>query len=54
MIDPTRATASSLLARMNDGSVSAEDIARAFHGHPTLNEAVKEAALAIDDRAIHI
>src|SRR5690606_7606401 len=33
---------------------SAEDIARAFHGHPTLNEAVKEAALAVDGRAIHI
>ncbi len=33
---------------------SAEDIARTCHGHPTLNEAVKEAALAVDDRAIHI
>ena len=33
---------------------SAEDIARAFHAHPTLNEAVKEAALAVDRRAIHI
>ena len=33
---------------------SAEDVARAFHGHPTLNEAVKEAALAVDGRAIHI
>ncbi len=33
---------------------SAEDIARAFHGHPTFNEAVKEAALAVDDRPIHI
>ena len=33
---------------------SAEDIARAFHGHPTLNEAVKEAALAVDGRPIHI
>ena len=33
---------------------SAEDIARTCHGHPTLNEAVKEAALAIDGRAIHI
>lgn len=32
---------------------SAEDLARAFHGHPTLNEAVKEAALAVDGRAIH-
>jgi len=33
---------------------SAEDVARAFHAHPTLNEAVKEAALAVDGRAIHI
>jgi dihydrolipoamide dehydrogenase len=33
---------------------SAEDIARAFHAPPTLNEAIKEAALAVDGRAIHI
>ncbi len=33
---------------------SAEDLARSFHGHPTLNEAVKEAALAIAGRAIHM
>jgi len=33
---------------------SAEDIARTCHGHPTINEAVKEAALAVDGRAIHI
>jgi dihydrolipoamide dehydrogenase len=33
---------------------SAEDLARSFHGHPTLNEAVKEAALAVDKRPIHI
>jgi dihydrolipoamide dehydrogenase len=33
---------------------SAEDIARAFHGHPTLNEAVKEAASGVAGRAIHI
>ena len=33
---------------------SAEDIARAFHAHPTLNEAVKEAALAVAGRAIHM
>lgn len=32
---------------------SAEDIARTCHAHPTLNEAVKEAALAVDKRAIH-
>lgn len=32
---------------------SAEDIARTCHAHPTLNEAVKEAALAVDKRQIH-
>jgi dihydrolipoyl dehydrogenase len=32
---------------------SAEDIARICHAHPTLSEAVKEAALAVDSRAIH-
>jgi dihydrolipoamide dehydrogenase len=33
---------------------SAEDLARACHAHPTLAEAVKEAALAVSGRAIHI
>jgi dihydrolipoamide dehydrogenase len=33
---------------------SAEDIARSCHAHPTLNEAVKEAALAVDKRPIHM
>ena len=33
---------------------SAEDIARTCHAHPTLSEAVKEAALAVDGRAVHI
>lgn len=33
---------------------SSEDIARACHAHPTLAEALKEAALAVDGRAIHI
>jgi dihydrolipoamide dehydrogenase len=32
---------------------SAEDVARAFHGHPTHNEAIKEAALAIESFPIH-
>lgn len=32
---------------------SAEDLARTCHAHPTLNEAIKEAALAVDKRAIH-
>jgi dihydrolipoamide dehydrogenase len=33
---------------------SSEDIARTCHAHPTLNEAVKEAALAVDGRPIHM
>ena len=33
---------------------SAEDLARTVHAHPTLSEAVKEAALAVDGRAIHM
>jgi dihydrolipoamide dehydrogenase len=32
---------------------SSEDLARACHAHPTLAEALKEAALAVDERAIH-
>jgi dihydrolipoamide dehydrogenase len=33
---------------------SSEDIARSCHPHPTLTEAVKEAALAVEKRAIHM
>lgn len=33
---------------------SSEDLARSFHAHPTLEEAIKEAALAVEKRAIHI
>ncbi len=33
---------------------SAEDIARICHAHPTLSEALKEAALAVAGRAIHV
>lgn len=32
---------------------SSEDLARTCHAHPTLSEAIREAALAVDDRAIH-
>jgi dihydrolipoamide dehydrogenase len=35
-------------------AASVEDVARSFHAHPTLSEAVKEAALAVDKRAIHV
>jgi dihydrolipoamide dehydrogenase len=33
---------------------SAEDIARTCHAHPTLSEAVREAALAVDGRALNM
>lgn len=35
-------------------STSAEDIARSSHAHPSLAEAVKEAALAVAGRAVHM
>ena len=33
---------------------SSEDLARTCHAHPTLTEAVKEAAMAVEKRAIHM
>ena len=42
------------LALAMEFSASAEDVARTSHAHPTLAEAVKEAALAVAGRAIHI
>jgi dihydrolipoamide dehydrogenase len=33
---------------------SSEDVARCSHAHPTLAEALKEAALGVDGRSIHI
>ena len=35
-------------------SASSEDLARIIHGHPTLSEAMHEAALGVDKRTIHI
>jgi dihydrolipoamide dehydrogenase len=35
-------------------SASAEDLARSVHAHPTLSEAVKEAALGVAGRSIHL
>jgi len=49
--------AGTLIAEMGlamEYGASSEDIARTCHAHPTLNEAVKEAALAVLGRAIHI
>jgi len=33
---------------------SSEDLARTCHSHPTLSEAVKEAAMNVEKRALHI
>lgn len=41
------------VAAMTFGA-SAEDLARTCHAHPTLAEVLKEAALSVDGRAIHI
>ena len=41
------------VAAMEFGA-SSEDLARTCHGHPTMAEALKEAALAVDGRALHI
>jgi dihydrolipoamide dehydrogenase len=42
----------SAVAHMEYGG-SAEDLARTVHAHPTLTEAMKEAAMAVDGNAIH-
>ncbi|AFB26403.1 MULTISPECIES: dihydrolipoyl dehydrogenase [spotted fever group] len=42
-----------LTAYMEFGAAS-EDIARTCHAHPTLSEAIKEAALSVDKRTINI
>jgi len=41
------------VAAMEFGA-SSEDLARTSHAHPTLAEALKEAALGVDGRTIHI
>ena len=41
------------VAVLMEFSGSAEDLARTCHAHPTLSEAVKEAAMAVAARAIH-
>jgi dihydrolipoamide dehydrogenase len=42
----------SAVAHMQYGA-SSEDLARTVHAHPTLSESIKEAALAVDGRALH-
>jgi dihydrolipoamide dehydrogenase len=54
IVGPDAGTLIAELALAMEFGASAEDIARTSHAHPTLNEAVKEAALAVAGRAIHI
>jgi len=37
-----------------ESELTAEDLARTMHAHPSLAEGLHEAALAVDKRAIHI
>ncbi|MAZ76701.1 MAG: dihydrolipoyl dehydrogenase [Micavibrio sp.] len=49
--------AGTLIAEVTLGmefGTSAEDIARTCHAHPTLEEVIKEAALAVDGRPLHV
>jgi dihydrolipoamide dehydrogenase len=54
IIGPDAGTMIAELALAMEFSASAEDIARTCHAHPTLNEAVKEAALAAWNKPIHV
>ena len=54
ILGPDAGTLIAELALAMEFGASAEDVARTCHAHPSLNEAVKEAALAVDGRALHI
>ncbi len=54
IIGPDAGTLIAEVAMAIEFGASAEDVARTCHAHPTLSEAVKEAALAVDGRALHI
>ena len=54
ILGPDAGTLIAELATAMEFGASAEDVARTCHAHPTLNEAVKEAALAVEGRALHI
>src|SRR5204862_7895428 len=54
IIGPDAGTVIAEATLAKEFGASAEDIARTCHAHPTLSEALKEAALAVDGRAIHI
>jgi dihydrolipoamide dehydrogenase len=54
ILGPDAGTLIAELTTAIEFGASAEDVARICHAHPTLSEAVKEAALASDNRALHI
>ena len=54
IVGPDAGTLIGEVAVAMEFSASSEDIARTCHAHPTLSEAVKEAALAVEGRAIHM
>jgi dihydrolipoamide dehydrogenase len=53
MIGPHVGTMIAEMALAMEFGASSEDIARTCHAHPTHTEAIKEAALAVDNRPIH-
>ena len=53
MIGPHVGTMIAEVALAMEFGASSEDIARTCHAHPTYTEAIKEAALAVDNRPIH-
>ncbi|MCA3244938.1 MAG: dihydrolipoyl dehydrogenase [Azospirillum sp.] len=54
MVGPSVGELVAEMALAIEFGASSEDIARTCHAHPTLTEAVREAALAVDGRPIHI
>jgi dihydrolipoamide dehydrogenase len=54
ILGPDAGTLIAELTTAIEFGASAEDVARICHAHPTLSEAVKEAALATEGRALHI
>jgi dihydrolipoamide dehydrogenase len=54
IIGPEAGTLISEVVAVMEFGGSAEDIARTCHAHPTLEEVIKEAALAVDGRPLHV
>ena len=54
ILGPDAGTLIAELVTAVEFGASAEDVARTCHAHPTLSESVKEAALAVAGRALHI